>query len=297
MTPISDYKTTVDFEGTPVKSVAELARVASAPMELAPDTDYAIADANGDVRIEHTDDVPLRKDRHQFAAPRQIEDLESLIAFVDRHADSSSEIYASKQNTTITAIIDGAAATPAKTDVDYQVRFGREAFRGVYNLQTTQPWKDWLHVSGQLYEQQEFAEFIEDHVDDIVAPAAGDVLEIAQSLQASSGVEFSSSQRLDSGQTRIGYAETIKAKAGQKGELVIPKELTLALQPFEGVTVLNGKQTKVAITARFRYRLRDGQLRLGVKLLNTERVLDLLWGQIVDELRSRVAPSVFIGRP
>jgi uncharacterized protein YfdQ (DUF2303 family) len=293
MAAISDYKTTVDFEGTPVKSVAELARVAAKPVELHPDTDYAIADANGDVRIEHTNNRPLRLDR--LNTTRQIEDLESLISFVDRHADSSSEVYASKQDTKITAIIDGANSNQV-TD-EYNDRFGYEQFRGVYDLQTTQPWKDWLHASGQLYEQQEFAEFIEDHVDDIVTPAAGDVLEIAQSLQASSGVEFSSSQRLDSGQTRIGYAETIKAKAGQKGELVIPKELTLALQPFEGVTVLNGKQTKVAITARFRYRLRDGQLRLGVKLLNTERVLDLLWGQIVDELRSHVTPSVFIGRP
>lgn len=273
--------------------IAELARLAGKPRELTPDTDYAIVGANGNVRIEHTDNRPLRLDR--LNTTRQIEDLESLISFVDRHADSSSEIYASKQDTKITAIIDGADSNQVTNE--YNDRFGYEQFRGVYDLQTTQPWKDWLHVSGQLYEQQEFAEFIEDHVDDIVAPAAGDVLEIAQSLQASSGVEFSSSQRLDSGQTRIGYAETIKAKAGQKGELVIPKELTLALQPFEGVTVLNGKQTKVAITARFRYRLRDGQLRLGVKLLNTERVLDLLWGQIVDELRSRVAPAVFIGRP
>ncbi len=274
--------------------IAELARVAAHPVELNPDTDYAIVDADGKVRIEHTDGEPLIHDR--ITATRSLETLDTLIAFTERHSDSASEIFASKQNTKITVIIDGAEAkiNAASWGDD---RFGQEQFRGILDLQTTQAWKDWTSISGNLYNQQEFAEFIEDHVDDIVAPASGDVLEIAQSLQASVGVEFSSSNRLDNGETRVGYAETVKAKAGQKGELVIPRELILALQPFEGVTELKGKVVKVAVTARFRYRLRDGDLRLGVKLIGIDKVLDLLWDQIVDELKARVTIPVFVGRP
>ncbi|KAB1658991.1 DUF2303 family protein [Pseudoclavibacter sp. CFCC 11306] len=278
---------------TEVKTVAELARIAAKPVELTPDTDYAITDADGKVHIEHTNPEPLRRDRRTGA--RQIENLDSLIAFVEKHANSTgSEIFASKLDTKITAIIDGAEGNDFLASED---RFGAETFRGILDLRATQAWTDWTNISGSLLDQQEFAEFIEDHVDDIVAPAAGDVLEIAQSLQATNDVEFSSSNRLDSGETRVGYSETIKAKAGQRGELVIPRELTLALQPFEGVTELKGKVTKVAVTARFRYRLRDGQLRLGVKLIGTDRVLDQLWGQIVEELKARVTAPVFVGRP
>lgn len=276
-----------------VTTVAELARVAAKPVELQPDTDYAITDADGEVRIEHTAPEPLRRDRRTGA--RQIENLDSLIAFVEKHANSTgSEIFASKLDTKITAIIDGAEGNDFLARED---RFGAETFRGILDLRTTHAWDQWTQLSGNLIGQQEFAEFIEDHVDDIVAPAAGDVLEIAQSLQATNDVEFSSSNRLDSGETHVGYSETIKAKAGQRGELVIPRELTLALQPFEGVTELKGKVTKVAVTARFRYRLRDGQLRLGVKLIGIDRVLDQLWAQIVDELTARAGIPVFVGRP
>ncbi|MGO2111715.1 MAG: DUF2303 family protein [Pseudoclavibacter sp.] len=272
--------------------IAELARVAAGPRVLAEDTDYAISDADGNVRIEQTPPSPLRTDR--FQAMRKLESLESLVGFLQRHGDDGTEVYASRKNTRIEVIIDGASNSGA--DPDY--RFGRHAHRGVLDLQATDSWNAWTRASGNLYDQTEFAEFIEDRADDIVTPTSSEVLEIVQSIQATTDVEFSSSQRLDSGETRIGYAETVKAKAGARGELVIPRELTLALQPFEGVDELHGKRVRAAVTARFRYRLREGHLKLGVKLIGLDRVIDELWQQIVDDLRAQAGGTpVFIGTP
>lgn len=283
------------YTDTHVDAIAGLARTAVEPIPLERDTTYAIPDVEGKVYIERVDPEPLTSDR--INATRLLEDLDSFLGFLERHAGPGTEVYVSPETNRIMAIIDGARAH--SDDGPPESRFGLGRHKAVFDLMTTDAWRAWHDISGDFLPQNEFAEFIEDHALDIIAPTSAAVLEIAQSIQATTDVEFSSSQRLDSGETRIGYSETVKAKAGQRGELVIPRELTVALQPFKGVTELKDRTVRVPVTARFRYRLRDGSLRLGVKLLNTDRALEAIWGEIVDELRAEVAPDVpvFIGRP
>jgi uncharacterized protein YfdQ (DUF2303 family) len=274
-----------------IATLVELARIAADPVQLTPDAEFLVANPDGTHERFRTEALPLRSPR--LKASRLLEDLDTFISFLERHESEFTEVYASKQSLRFHAVIDGAASNMEAEDE----RFGREAFNAVFSLRATESWKAWTGISGKFLAQSEFAEFIEDWADDVHAPDSATVLEIAQSLQASSGVEFSSSRRLDSGEVQFGYTETIKARAGQRGDLTIPKELTLALQPFEGVNELQGKVTRVPVTARFRYRINDGDLRLGVKLIGLDRIIETFWAKIVEEVRSRATSPVFIGLP
>lgn len=44
----------------------------------------------------------------------------------------------------------------------------------------TLEWAEWAHVDGKLFEQVEFAQFIEDHISSIAAPDGGVLLDIVQ---------------------------------------------------------------------------------------------------------------------
>lgn len=82
----------------------------------------------------------------------------------------------------------------------------------------------------------------------------GRVLEIATRLDASKAADFKSGIRLESGELRFRYEETIQAQAGTK-EVKVPSIIKLRLAVFFG-----GQQYD--IEARFRYRIGPNGLTL-----------------------------------
>ena len=179
-------------------------------------------------------------------------------------------------NATVLGVIDGVDGW-RRQQVTLRLRKSRE-------------WGEWMGVDGKLFTQHEFAEFIEDHLSTIAEPDGAKLLDICQTLQATKGVNFKSQTILASGQRQLRYEETVEAKAGQKGDLMIPDTLTLVVRPFQG-------SDPVAITARFRFRLNDGALRLGVKLAEPERVLEEAFDRIVADVANGVPVPVLFGRP
>ena len=162
--------------------------------------------------------------------------------------------------------------------------------RGTLTLQNTAEWVAWNHASGQMLGQEAFAEFLEDHLAEIVEPDGAQLLEVATSLQAHIGATMKSAIRLDSGQVQVAYEETIEATAGKAGKLTIPTRLTLALTPFEG-----GEPYKVE--ARFRYRLANGTLKLGVILDRPDDVLRAAFADVVTKVEDDTSVTVFYGTP
>jgi hypothetical protein len=115
------------------------------------------------------------------------------------------------------------------------------------------------------------------------------VLEIAESFQASVSGSFKQAQRLANGQVHFEWVENVDATAGDRGEIEIPKQLELSIRPFLG-------EEPVALTALLRYRVRDGQLRIGYKLVRPADVIRFA----LDVIRERLAgefPRVYLGVP
>lgn len=188
-----------------------------------------------------------------------------------RHGPGDLELWADLDRRNIKAILDGGS--------------GHRAHTATLDLRHSEEWAEWAQVDGKLFGQVEFAQFIEDHISSIAAPDGGVLLDIVQTLEARTDVRFKSSQLLGNGQRQIAFEETLDAKAGAKGDLKIPTELTLALRPFQGCE-------PVAVIARFRFRINDGVLRMGVKLAEPNKALEAAFADIVANIQALVPVRV-----
>jgi uncharacterized protein YfdQ (DUF2303 family) len=193
-----------------------------------------------------------------------VTDVSSFVQALAKHGVTETEVWALDSTSSIRAVINAhAELTPGHQDHTITLQ-----------LQRTDDWKEWTDHDGKLHDQVAFAEFIEDHLPNFVDPTGADMLELAQTFQATTKVDFASSQRVKSGETQLLYSETGTASAGKKGQLAIPDTFTIALQPFD-----RGDTYKVQ--ARFRYRITDGHLRLGYRLTRPKDVLRDAFDQVV----------------
>ncbi|GAA3957076.1 DUF2303 family protein [Streptomyces marokkonensis] len=260
-------------------TIVETALRAAPPAELTPGKVYAFHTPHGVHQVnltgpEHTGQPPRK------SGTTTVRDARSWTAYFTKHSSEASEVYADSERLTVTAVLDAHAAdTPS---------WG--GHRLVLSLRPTDAWKQWLHNDGQLLDQEAFAEFLEDHLPELLEPSSADMLEIAQSLQAASKVDFQSGVRLSSGQRQFQYVETTTTKAGQKGQLTVPETFVIGLVPFEG-------SEGYRLTARLRYRITDRGLRMGYKLERPTDILRTAFGDVVDAIDGHIEQPVMNGTP
>jgi len=159
-------------------------------------------------------------------------------------------------------------------------------FRAEILFRFTPQWLKWKAIDGKMLPQLAFAEFIEDNLGDIVSPAGADMLEIAQELSAKRSVDFKSNVRLADGRLQFQNIEDITAQVGA-GQIAIPPTITLGIAPVFGLPPFR-------VDARFRYRIENGKLTLGVKLQRIEDIMaavvnDMVNGTLADGDRPAVA--------
>jgi uncharacterized protein YfdQ (DUF2303 family) len=147
----------------------------------------------------------------------------------------------------------------------------------------------WLEASGKYLAQQDFAEFCELNLESFSSPDAATILEIAQTFQAKSTVDFSSAVRLSSGAIKLKREEKIDATAGERADISIPELLTVAMPIFK-----YGRA--YAVKARLRYRIVDSAVRLSVLLVDPEMAIEHAFKEVVDEVSNLLKMPVFYGK-
>lgn len=163
---------------------------------------------------------------------------------------------------------------------DYQV---------VAQLRRTPEWEAWLDSQG-LQSQEEFAEFIEDHLEDIVDPPAADMLELAQTFHAHTTARFQRATRLQSGSVSLTYEEDEQVTAGGDRSITIPREFTIAVRLFAGVE-------RFKVTARLRYRVGRGTLELGWVLNRPADLERAVFDEQLDAAATELDITSIRGRP
>ncbi|MFL1903125.1 DUF2303 family protein [Streptomyces tauricus] len=261
------------------QTVVDTALRAAPPVVLEPGKVHAFHTPSGVQKFdltgpEHTG-VPPRK-----AGTTTVRDADSFAVYYDKHHDGDTEVYADAERLTVTAVLD--AHTPA------DARW--EGHRLHLALRETTAWKQWMRLDGELMDQDAFAEFLEDHLPELLEPSSADMLEIAQSFQAAQKVDFQSASRLSSGQRKFEYVETVNAKAGQKGQLTVPETFVIGLVPFEG-------SEGYRLTARLRYRIGANGLRLGYKLERPDEIRKTAFADVLKTIGERVDSPVMNGSP
>jgi uncharacterized protein YfdQ (DUF2303 family) len=263
--------------------IRDRAFAAKAPSQLEPGCVYAWL-ANGQVhKIDLTGDEYLEFPRRKRGTVT-VRNVASFAHYYAKHSSGFSEVFADLDAGTFTAVLDAHGSEGE--DVAWQQH------RLVLQLQHTLPWTTWLANDRKMIGQQGFAEFLEDNARDVTGKrvTAADLLEVAQHFQAHTKVNFTQGTRLATGQTQLTYVEEIDAKAGQRGTVEIPAEFDLAILPYEDCA------PKV-MAARFRYRLANGELKLGYFLNDPARTAREACDEIAAKLAEACSVTVMHGQP
>lgn len=232
-----------------------------------------------DLVAKRNDEAPARKTGHA-----QLTEAHSFGLYVNDHQQTgTTTLWGNRDRGSIVAVFNGHQTSAEGTA-------GWGDHRSTLTLQKTPEWEAWTRASGQMVDQEQFAEFLEDHVGEVREPDGAELLEVATSIQASIGATMKSAIRLDSGQVQVAYEESIEARAGKAGALTIPTRVVLALTPYEG-----GEPYKVE--ARFRYRLANGALKLGVVLDRPDDVLKAAFADVVKAVEDDTSCTVLMGTP
>jgi uncharacterized protein YfdQ (DUF2303 family) len=263
--------------------VRDLAYTANIPNALEPGKIYGWLTDGQVHKIDLTGDDYLEYPRRKRGTVT-VRNVASFAHYYAKHSSGFSEVFADLDAGTFTAVLD--AHGPAGEDVAWQQH------RLVLQLQQTLPWKTWVSNDRAMMPQQAFAEFLEDNARDVAGKrvTAADLLEVAQHFQAHTKVNFTQGQRLATGQTQLTYVEEVDAKAGQRGTVEIPAEFDLAILPYEDCA------PKV-MAARFRYRLANGELRLGYFLNDPARTAREACDEIAAKLADQCSVAVMHGQP
>ncbi len=236
---------------------------------------------------------------HMLPAPLQARsviktaDAASFIAYINQYKNRDTVVFADLTGRKFEAVIDYYRA-PARGDepviagvvADVSPRWGRH--RVTLACDTTIDWKAWEGSHGKPMKQVDFARFLEDHLPNIAAPSGTDLLLIATTLEAKKDVQFRASTRLSNGEHQLRYEETITGTAGsQNGQIQIPNEFVLGLEPFQGVGLRR-------LDARFRYRIEQGNLSLWFELVRAQDVLEKAFTDVVAQIRTGLGDTLVL---
>lgn len=164
--------------------------------------------------------------------------------------------------------------------------------RAVLQFTPTPGWQRWVnaHKASNLT-QVEFAELVEDGLTEIAEPAGADLLEMAQTMQASTSASFRSAHRLTDGRVQFAYVEDINATAGADGTLTIPSSITLVVAPFEGAAAR-------PVKARLRYRMNGGKLSFRIIIDDIDGVVRAALADEVTKLAAATSlPTLWTHTP
>lgn len=228
--------------------------------------------------------APARK-----TGARTVTDVDSFNAYLNKHGtDDVTELWADAKAGTILAVINAHAPELETGAPTASAGWGDHTV--LLQLPTTDDWKAWTGNDGQWFSQDAFAEFIHDHLTNFATPDGATMLELAESFQSTTTVDFDSTKREKSGETTLVYRETGTATAGRAGQLAIPDTFRIGIQVHE-------RGPLFGVDARFRYRIREKNLLLGYRLDRPGDVLDAAFTAVTTAVTEGTGHAVWHGTP
>lgn len=247
--------------------------------------------------------------------------LDSFIDHVTRFADKHSALFAKGEPgcPSIQAVLD----YHEKTDAG-EPRFG--AHRSLHGFPLADEWKAWMARANAPMNQQEFAEFLEDRIADVIVPdaplldaikergAGGDFgektpVEMLADYARLIGGDFASPSRLveisrglavhadhavkqavtvQSGEVQVQFVETHSDSDGKP--IKVPALFLIAIPVF-----LHGDLYRVAV--RLRYRVREGRIFWHFELYRADKIFDAAFREACEKAAEATKLPLFYGSP
>lgn len=204
-----------------------------------PDDIEALALPPGWTAQRFAPDEDQRPTPRRTARVIEAHEVGGLISYVKRFKDASTALYCKADKTPqVLAILD-----------DHQPGQPMHAkHRALFGCPHTEEWTRWTAMDRKPKAQQEFAEFIEDNLRDIVEPTGAEFLTHVTNLVDTRSTEFKSATRLSDGMVQFQFVET---DGGQS--VKFPTRIAIAVPVFMGLP------TRYRMDLRIKYRAgKDG---------------------------------------
>lgn len=228
----------------------------------------------------------------------------SLVALTNRHRHENDTVvfaWPDRRCPLLTTIFDYHPPTDDVTSASWAQH------RAVYAPELSEEWKAWTGAHGKRLDQRSFAEFVEDHVSDVIVPPAddeklaelallvggryalpADLVTLSRGLQVSSEVKVRDAVTLSSGEIAVTYEES--HRDGKGAPLQVPNLFVLAIPVFYAGPLYR-------IPVRLRYSLRDGGVQWSVHLYRHDRVFDHAFEEICSTVEAETGAPLFVGSP
>lgn len=215
---------------------------------------------------------------YRVSGERTVTDLDSFLAELDRRPLSDySTLWGSPTRGRLTAIYNDHHGDDA----------GWRDDKLTLALTPDEDWAAWHALSGKLFTQNEFGDVIEELLHTIESPDQADLLEIIDSIRASTSGEFESAIERGNGSQKLTYKQQHTVRAGRSGQLEIPQIITLDLRPWEG------HPATYAVEAYFRTRVSEGSLALAIKLKPTRQIVRRAWATLTEAVVAQTGTPVY----
>lgn len=208
-----------------------------------------------------------------------VDERASLVSYVNRFSEKRSVLIADYDAGRISAVLDYHGQPEDGSLV------GPGQHVATLALRPSEEFKRWNAIQGQRLSQAEFAAFLEENAEDIVDPAPAVMIEISRDLEATQGVIFKSSTRLENGDRGFVY----ETETRTKGEVVVPRQFTLGLPLWQG-------EGTTELRCAFRWQVSGGGLLLGFEWRRVEYRRQAQFGVLAYRIAEDTGLPVYFGR-
>lgn len=230
---------------------------------------------------EHLLDKPSRK--HGLIV---LDDTDSFNEYVIRHKQPSTTIYC-KSNYSIgqvhfVGILNDHDGTVSGQDWRDHI--------AKYQPAASEEWKRWTKSDKQLFSQIEFAEFLENNLQDIASvqgmPSGQQLLEMAISFEANQDMRFKSAVRLQNGGVDLSFTQDDNDQTLKKMKMF--ERLSIGIPVFWNTSPYR-------LDARLRYRVKDGKLTFWYELIRADKVVEDATKTLINAIKEKTGLPLYFG--
>lgn len=208
---------------------------------------------------------------------------ESFSAAITNNYDARSKVFADSENGLISCVFDFLqnGGNDFGDTIDPRAK-GWGQLRAEIKFSESRKLKEWRQCL-EWKNQADFANFLEDHLEDVLTPSGQDLLSIATDLEASSQGSFKGKVNLQNGSTKLCYQDDVETT------VEVPRLLTLGIPLFE-----HGDKYKLG--ARLRFVISGGSVKFKLLFTNLQDAKDQEFERIVQEIEEKTSQPIYRGR-
>jgi uncharacterized protein YfdQ (DUF2303 family) len=226
--------------------------------------------------------LPRRPSPDHPSTTVKLRDATSFIYYVATHKGMWSRIYATVDPALFLAVFDDHAGD---SFVPLQDRAAWREFRAEFKVPASREWVLWHAANRKDMSQLGFAEFLQDNLPDVFDPDGATLLDMALNFEQSSKGNFVATQRLQDGSHRLEWRDE-----KESGTFKMPEHITLRIPVFEN-------EAPRDLTARLKYRVKEGVLSLRYELVRSHKVLEEAFRDAWSRIATETQVPILLGSP